>query len=47
MMGALIEVGRGSWSFDNFKESLSNYNGEPLILIAPPSGLVLHKVEFQ
>lgn len=46
MMGALIEIGRGTWTIDDLKESLSNYNGEPLKFVAPSSGLVLHKVNY-
>ncbi|OIQ36179.1 MAG: tRNA pseudouridine(38-40) synthase TruA [Crocinitomix sp. MedPE-SWsnd] len=46
MMGALVNVGDGSWSLDDFKESLSNPEGEQVKNIAPSSGLCLHKVEL-
>ena len=47
MMGALIEVGRGNWSAEELKQSLIDYNEAPIKHIAPSSGLVLHKVEFE
>lgn len=46
MMGALVDVGRGDWSLDDLKESLSNPAGMQIRHIAPSSGLVLHSVEF-
>jgi len=46
MMGALVEIGRGTWSLPDLKESLIDYEGTPIKHIAPSSGLVLHKVEF-
>ncbi|MEQ9230870.1 MAG: tRNA pseudouridine(38-40) synthase TruA [Cyclobacteriaceae bacterium] len=47
MMGALVEVGRGSWSLEDLKESLSNPNGDQIKHVAPSSGLVLYRVEFE
>ena len=46
MVGALVDVGRGLWSIEDLKESLSNYEGMQLRHIAPSSGLILHRVEF-
>jgi tRNA pseudouridine38-40 synthase len=46
MMGALVEVGRGVWSVEDLKQSLIDFNGIQIKHIAPSSGLVLHKVEF-
>jgi len=46
MVGALVDVGRGIWTLENLKESLSNYEGLQVRHIAPSSGLILHKVEF-
>lgn len=47
MMGALVEVGRGVWSLDDLKETLQNYEGTQVKHVAPSSGLVLHKVDFE
>ncbi len=46
MMGALVEVGRETWSVNDLHKSLKEYNGAQIKHIAPSSGLVLHKVEF-
>lgn len=46
MMGALIDVGQGVWTLEEFKESIENPNGEQVKHIAPSSGLCLHKIEF-
>ena len=46
MVGALVEVGRGVWSLDDLKETLADFNGTQIRHIAPSSGLILHKVEF-
>lgn len=46
MMGALVQVGRGMWSVEDLRQSLIDYNGEQVRLVAPASGLVLHQVEF-
>lgn len=47
MMGALVEVGRGIWSIEDFKQSLIDYNGTQIKHVAPSSGLTLHKVKFE
>lgn len=47
MVGALINVGKGDWSLEEFKETLLNPNGLQIKNIAPSSGLVLHKVRFE
>jgi tRNA pseudouridine38-40 synthase len=47
MMGALVEVGRGIWSADDLRQSLIEYDGLQIRHIAPSSGLVLHKVDFE
>lgn len=46
MMGALLDVGRGKWSVKDLKESLENWEGEQIELIAPASGLKLAQLEF-
>lgn len=46
MVGALVNVGREEWSLTEFKETLENPLGQQIRHIAPSSGLVLHKVEF-
>ncbi|MDX1471700.1 MAG: tRNA pseudouridine(38-40) synthase TruA, partial [Flavobacteriaceae bacterium] len=46
MMGALIEVGKGELSLNDFKKTLSEDFDEQLSYIAPASGLILNKVEF-
>jgi tRNA pseudouridine38-40 synthase len=46
MVGVLVDVGRGLWSIEDLKESLSNYEGMQVRHIAPSSGLILHRVEF-
>ncbi len=46
MMGALVNIGRAEWTLDDLKETLKNTEGLQVKHIAPSSGLVLHKVEF-
>ena len=46
MVGALVNVGRGDWSIDEFQDTLTNPNGSQVKHIAPSSGLVLHEVCF-
>ena len=46
MVGALVEVGRGVWSLDDLKNLLDDFEGTQVHHIAPSSGLILHKVEF-
>ncbi len=46
MVGALVNVGRGEWTLEEFKETLNNPNGTQIKHIAPSSGLVLHEVKF-
>ncbi len=47
MVGALINVGRGEWTIEQFKETLENPLGNQVKHIAPSSGLVLSEVIFQ
>ena len=47
MMGQLYELGKGSITLNNIKESLENENGPHFNYIAPASGLMLHKVHFK
>ncbi|MEO9474530.1 MAG: tRNA pseudouridine(38-40) synthase TruA [Cyclobacteriaceae bacterium] len=47
MMGALVEIGRGLWTLDDLRESLINADGPQVRHVAPSSGLVLYKVEFE
>lgn len=44
MMGALISLGKGEISLEFIQESLKNY--EKLEYIAPASGLMLNKIQF-
>ena len=46
MVGALVDVGRGVMTLANLKETLEDFNGTQIRHIAPSSGLILHKVEF-
>lgn len=46
MVGALVNVGKGIWNIEQFKETLTNPNGLQVKNIAPSSGLVLHEVSF-
>ncbi|MFT4739083.1 MAG: tRNA pseudouridine38-40 synthase [Cyclobacteriaceae bacterium] len=47
MMGALVDIGRGTWSIEELRNSISNGDGEPIRNIAPSSGLMLYKVDFE
>lgn len=47
MVGALVNVGRGDWTIEQFKETLENPIGTQVRHIAPSSGLVLNEVTFQ
>ena len=46
MMAALIDVGNGTYTIEDIKQSLINFNEEPMKHNAPSSGLNLHKVSF-
>jgi tRNA pseudouridine38-40 synthase len=46
MMGALINVGQGTWTIEDLRNSLINFNETPIKNNAPSSGLILHKVDF-
>lgn len=46
MMGQLLRLGRGEITLEDIAYSLSNPNEIPLDCIAPPSGLILNKVNF-
>ncbi|PCJ23759.1 MAG: tRNA pseudouridine(38-40) synthase TruA [Flavobacteriales bacterium] len=46
MMAALIDVGNGTYTIEDIKNSLINFNEEPMKHNAPSSGLNLHKVTF-
>lgn len=52
MVGAMINLGRGSWSWETFKKSFDSqfYSNEKKDLkpfIAPASGLILNQVKYQ
>jgi len=47
MMGALIKLGRGEISLDYIKNSLLPESTEVMDYIAPASGLILNKIEFE
>jgi tRNA pseudouridine38-40 synthase len=46
MMGALIELGRGEYDFEEFENSLNETDKLPIKTIAPSSALTLVSVEF-
>ena len=46
MMAALINVGKGELSIEDLKNTLINFDEEPMKHNAPSSGLNLHKVTF-
>jgi len=47
MMGALIKLGRGDMTLDDIEQSLKPESTTVLEYIAPPSGLILNKIEFE
>lgn len=46
MMGCLVQLGRGELSLEEVEKSLNPEIKMPMIYIAPGSGLILNKVEF-
>lgn len=46
MMGALIKLGKGEITLDFIAESLLNNSDKVMDYIAPASGLILNKIEF-
>ncbi len=46
IMGQLLSLGRGETGLNDIKETLKGINKQPLRYIAPSSGLMLNKVEF-
>jgi tRNA pseudouridine38-40 synthase len=46
MMGALIKLGRGEITLDYIRQSLKPDSTEVMDYIAPASGLILNKIEF-
>jgi tRNA pseudouridine38-40 synthase len=47
MMGQLLRLGRGEIDLDDIQNSLLHPDDTPLEYIAPPSGLILNKVNFE
>ena len=47
MMGQLILLGKGLISIETFKKSIENPDNQIFDYIAPASGLILNKVEFE
>ncbi len=47
MMGTLIKLGRGEISLDYIRRSLKPESNEVMDYIAPASGLILNKIEFE
>ena len=47
MMGALINLGRGEITLDYIKQSLTSESTAVIEYIAPASGLILNKIEFE
>lgn len=46
IMGALFELGRGKLTLDDIKNSLAGTNAYTMTAVAPGSGLLLNKLEF-
>lgn len=46
MVGALIRLGEGKWSWQDFEKSLQASEFTTENMIAPASGLILHKVNY-
>lgn len=46
IMGQLLSLGRGEIGLDDIRESLAGCDTRPLRHIAPSSGLILNKIEF-
>ena len=47
MMGCLIKLGRGEVTLDYLKETLKEDSKEVMDYIAPASGLILHRLDFE
>ncbi|MHA7842978.1 MAG: tRNA pseudouridine synthase A [Winogradskyella sp.] len=47
MMGCLIKLGRGEVTLDYIEETLKNESTEVMDYVAPASGLILHKLDFE
>ena len=47
LVGALVEVGRGNLSAEEFKRLLERYSNAPAAWTAPPSGLFLERVVYE
>lgn len=47
IMGQLFSLGRGEIGLEEIKESLKGTDDKSLRHIAPPSGLILNKIEFE
>ncbi|NJN24859.1 MAG: tRNA pseudouridine(38-40) synthase TruA [Cyclobacteriaceae bacterium] len=47
MMGTLFRLGRGELGLEDIKQSLRHPDDTPLDCIAPASGLILNKVQFE
>ncbi len=47
MMGQLLRLGRGEISLEDIQNSLSHPDEVPLDCIAPPSGLILNKINIE
>lgn len=47
MMGALIQLGKGELQLNNIEESLKPENFQVINYIAPASGLILNRIEFE
>jgi tRNA pseudouridine38-40 synthase len=47
MMGSLVMLGNGEKTLEDFKASLDPEVNDPATFIAPGSGLMLNKVDFE
>lgn len=47
MMGTLIQLGKGELNLEDIRESLKEGVDNQMTYIAPASGLILHKIEFE
>lgn len=47
MMGALVQLGRGEFTLEDIQNSLKEGHSMPMNYIAPGSGLILKKIDFE
>ena len=47
MMGTLIDLGKGKLTLNDIRLSLNKETAQKMNYIAPASGLILNKIEFE